>query len=332
MLNESVMLGTFFDRSKTMRQFNINASYDIKINGVSIASEINQVIQGPSLYSRVNHLVKFINDVIGNDDIVFIDNGNDNFAVVYENGEDLGKATVMVKVCRTVCFPEIETVDGLRAKQRDVELDKEFSRKRFEQLQECIAELAFRTCPEIYGLVNVADYATNRFSISHFEIVPAVNKSEAVTVESGTNPMWRIQGGKSYANESAVQEQSVEVATVKADEKGVAFDLDGFIESTSFFHPRNLEEEISFDLDGFMECLPICHPRNFYSLVADFVRPVELFRKKFKRTDNGVSHEQLGEMVAVSKGDMVVQIFNKSANKLACPSEFKDWIIDGMNT
>ena len=319
MLNESVNPGTFFDRSKTMRQFNINASYDIKINGVSVASEINQVIQGPSLYLRVNHLVKFINDVIGNDDIVFIDNGNDNFAVVYENGEDLGKATVMVKVCRTVCFPEIETVDGLRAKQRDVELDKEFSRKRFEQLQECIAELAFRTCPEIYGLVNVADYATNRFSISHFEIVPAVNKSEAVTVESGTNPMWRIQEGKSDAN-------------VKADEKGDAFDLDGFIESTSFFHPRNLEEEISFDLDGFMECLPICSPRNFYSLVADFVRPVELFRKKFKRTDNGVSHEQLGEMVAVSKGDMVVQIFDKSANKVACPFTFKQWIIDGMNT
>ena len=291
-----------------MRQFNINASYDIKINGVSVASEINQVIQGPSLYSRVNHLVKFINDVIGNDDIVFIDNGNDNFAVVYENGEDLGKATVMVKVCRTVCFPEIETVDGLRAKQRDVELDKEFSRKRFEQLQECIAELAFRTCPEIYGLVNVADYATNRFSISHFGIVPAVNKSEAVTVESGTNPMWRIQGGKSYANESAAQEQIGEVSPVQT------------------------EEEISFDLDGFMECLSICHPRNLYSLVADFVRPVDLFRKKFKRTDNGVSHEQLGKMVAVSKGDVVGQIFDKSANKLVCPFEFKQWIIDGMNT
>ena len=307
MLNESVNLGTFFDRSKTMRQFNINASFDIKINGVSIASEINEIIQGPSLYSRVNHLVKFINDVIGNKDIVFIDNGNDNFAVVYENGEDLGKATVMVKVCRTVCFPEIETVDGLRAKQRDVELDKEFSRKRFEQLQECIAELAFRTCPEIYGLVNVADYATNRFSISHFEIVPAVNKSEAVTVESGTNPMWRIQEGKSYAYESAAQEQIGEVSPVQT------------------------EEEISFDLDGFMECLPICSPRNFYSLVADFVRPVELFRKKFKRTDNGVSHEQLGEMVAVSKGDMVVQFFDKSANKVACPFTFKQWIIDGMN-
>ena len=301
-----------------MRQFNINASYDIKVNGVSVASDINEIIQGHSLYIRANHLVKFINAVVGNDAIVFIDNGNDNFAVIYENGEVLGKRTVMVKVCQTVCFPEIETVDGLRAKQRDVQLDKEFSRERFEQLQECIAELAFRTCPEIYGLVNVADFATNRFSISHFEIEPVFIKSEDVTVESGTNPMWRIQDGKSNAN-------------VKADEKGVAFDLDGFIESTSFFHPRNLEEEISFDLDGFMECLPICHPRNLYSLVADFVRPVELFRKKFKRTDNGVSHEQLGDMVAVGKGDVVVQIFNKSANKLACPSEFKDWIIDGMN-
>ena len=320
MLNESVMLGTFFDRSKTMSQFNINTSYDIKVNGVSVASDINEIIQGSSLYIRANHLVKFINAVAGDDAIVFIDNGNDNFAVIRDCG-DLGKETVMVKVCRTVCFPEIETVDGIRAKQRDVQLDKEFSRERFEQLQECIAEIAFRTCPEIYGLLNVADIATNRFSISHFDIEPVFIKSEDVTVESGINPAWRIREGKSYAYEPAAQEQSVEVAPVQT------------------------EEEISFDLDGFTGCLPTCHPRSFYSLIADFVRPVELFRKKFKQTNNGVSHEQLGEMVAVGKAavgeklgvyvdpeeDKIVQIHIKPMDRLVDLTGFKRWIIDGMN-
>lgn len=323
-----------------MRQFNINASYDIKINGVSVASEISQIIQGSSLYIRVNHLVKFINNTIGNDGIVFIDNGNDNFAVIRECG-DLGKETVMVKVCRTICFPEIETIGDVKSEQRDVQLDKGFSSKRFEQLQECIAVLAFRTCPEIYGLVNVADLATNRFSMAHFEDVPAVSESEAVTVETDTNPMWRIPDG-----ESCAQEQSAEVATDEKPVKGGDFDLDGFIESTSFFHPRNSEEEISFDLDGFMECLPICSPRNFYSLIADFVRPVDLFRKKFKQTNEGVSHDQVGEMVAIGKvaiceqlgaylnpnDDAIVKICMKPTGRVVEPADFKRWIIDGMNT
>jgi hypothetical protein len=58
-------------------------------------------------------------------------------------------------------------------------------------------------------------------------------------------------------------------------------------------------EEYIFDVERFKEEMAHCRPENFYALVADFVRPVRLFRKKFKSSGNGLYHNKLGEVFAL---------------------------------
>ena len=82
-----------------------------------------------------------------------------------------------------------------------------------------------------------------------------------------------------------------EVGEQPAGSQDCAIDCDGNSVSA---------EQYSFDVEGFKEALPSGRRGNLYSLVADFVRPVDLFRKKFKGVDGGLYHDKLGEVFAQS--------------------------------
>ena len=97
-------------------------------------------------------------------------------------------------------------------------------------------------------------------------------------------------------------------------------------------------EQYSFDVEGFKEALPSGRRGNLYSLVADFVRPVDLFRKKFKGVDGGLYHDKLGEVFAQSGlfAAGITQLYLVDESPEAKPvaidlDEFAEFIAKGMS-
>lgn len=97
-------------------------------------------------------------------------------------------------------------------------------------------------------------------------------------------------------------------------------------------------EQYTFDVEGFKEALPSGRRGNLYALVADFVKPVDLFRKKFKDVGGGLYHDKLGEVFAQSglfaAGITQLYLVDESpeANPVAIDIDsFAEFIAKGMS-